>query len=136
MTTSKRKSSKPNAETPSPELATARVHDLVGAAAVALPTELRDIFDEQTYQDIRSDLESCLMTLIIRKPGHIVYVHANLTALDLGPPAEGAASATQAHGAGNATASATTRSSTQQPPAKRTAARTGKSSRRQPKGKA
>lgn len=155
MTIAKRKSSKPNSAPPSPELATVRVHDLVGAAAIAMPAEMHDIFDEETYQDIRNEIESQLMTMIVRRPGHIVYVHANLKALELGTPAESVAPATEAKGSGDAsamtppnndfsakskprtvTASATKRSSTQQPPAKRTAAKAGKSSRRQPRGKA
>jgi len=161
VTTAKRKSSKPNSEPQAPELDTVRIHDLVGAAAIVLPAEMRDIFDDETYQGIRNDIENHLMTMIVRRPGHIVYVHANLMALEPGTPAESAEPATQAKGSGDAsavtapksrmskmgkvaakpkarevTASATARSSTPQSPAKRTAAKAGKSSRRQPKGKA
>ncbi len=166
--TAKRQTSTPNSVPPGSELATARVHDLVGLAAVALPSELRGIFDDKTYQKIRREVEGCLMTVIIREPGHIVYIQAHLTALDVDAPAGSAASATRAHGSGDAsintptkssasttprnavspvskvaakfkprtgTASATKRSSTQQPPAKQTRAKADKSFRRQPQGK-
>ena len=155
MTTANRKSSKPNSEPQAPELATVRIHDLVGAVAIALPAEMRDIFDDETYQGIRNDIESQLMTMIVRRAGHIVYVHGNLTALELGTPAESAASSTEAKRPGDtsamtspnkaaaakskprrANAGATKRPTTQQTPAKRTAAKAGKSSRRHPKGKA
>lgn len=109
--TAKRKSSKPSSAPPGSELATARVHDLVGLAAVALPAELRSIFDDKTYQKIRRDVEGCLMTVIIREPGHIVYVQAHLTALDVDAPAGSAASTPQARGSGHTSINNPTKSS-------------------------
>lgn len=151
----KRKSSKPTVAPQSLELATVRVHDLVGVAAIALPAEMRDIFGEETYQDIRSDINNQLMTMIVRRPGHIVYVHANLKALDLGNRGKSAAPATGANRSGdtsaktpvNHDAGATSKprmvtggvpklSGAQRPPDKGTAAKAGKTSGRQPKGKA
>ena len=54
--------------------AVARVHDLSGIVCLGLSAELRTIFDEEAIQEIVSDLESRVMTVIIRRPGDIAYL--------------------------------------------------------------
>ena len=82
--TIKNKSSKSAPKHQALEPAVARVHDLSGIVCLGLSAELRTIFDEEAIQEIVSDLESRVMTVIIRGPGDIAYLHLQLVTLDLG----------------------------------------------------
>ena len=66
--------------------AAARVHDLSGIVCLGLSAELRTIFDEEAIQEIVSDLESRVMTVIIRRPGDIAYLDLHVVTCDLGGP--------------------------------------------------
>ena len=66
--------------------AVARVHDLSGIVCLGLSAELRTIFDEEAIQEIVSDLESRVMTVIIRRPGDIAYLDLQVVTSDLGGP--------------------------------------------------
>lgn len=66
--------------------AVARVHDLSGTVCLGLSAELRTIFDEDAIQEIVSDLESRVMTVIIRRPGDIAYLELQVVTCDLGDP--------------------------------------------------
>ena len=68
---------------PEQDVATALVHDLVGGAMVALPRELKEIVGDEAFKDILADFANHVMTVIIRRPGHIIYINANLYALEL-----------------------------------------------------
>ena len=68
------------------EAATVRVHDLSGIVCVGLSAELHTIFDDEAYQEIVSALESKEMTVIIRGPSDIAYLHLQLVTRDLGDP--------------------------------------------------
>ena len=82
--TIKNKSSKSVAKHQALKPAAARVHDLSGIVCVGLSAELHTIFDDEAYQEIVSALESKVMTVIIRGPGDIAYLHLQLVTLDLG----------------------------------------------------
>ena len=67
--------------------AAARVHDLSGIVCLGLSAELRTIFDEEAIQEIVSDLESRVMTVIIRRPGDIAYLDLQVVVTrELGDP--------------------------------------------------
>lgn len=66
--------------------AVARVHDLFGVVCLGLSAELRTIFDDEAFQEIVSDLESRVMTVIIRRPGDIAYLDLHVVTCDLGDP--------------------------------------------------
>lgn len=83
---SKNKSSKATPEHQSLKPADVRVHDLSGIVCVGLSAELPNIFDKETIQEIASDLESRVMTVIIRRPGDIAYLHLQVVTRDLGDP--------------------------------------------------
>ena len=68
---------------PEPEVATALVHDLVGGAVIALPVELKEIVGDEAFKDILADFANHVMTVIIRRPGHIIYIDAILNAQEL-----------------------------------------------------
>ena len=80
----KNKSSNSAPERQSSEAATVRVHDLSGIVCIGLSAELHTIFDDEAYQEIVSALESKVMTVIIRGPGDIAYLHLQLVTRDLG----------------------------------------------------
>lgn len=71
------------ATSPDPEVATAIVHDLVGGAVIALPVELKEIVGDEAFKEILADFANHVMTVIIRRPGHIIYINANLYAQEL-----------------------------------------------------
>ena len=86
---SKKSTQKPASESankptsPDPEVATALVHDLVGGAVIALPVELKEIVGDEAFKDILADFANHVMTVIIRRPGHIIYIDAILNAQEL-----------------------------------------------------
>ena len=82
----KNKSSKSVPERQASEAAAFRVHDLSGIVCLGLSAELHTIFDKETIQEIVSALESKVMTVIIRGPGDIAYLHLQLVTRDLGDP--------------------------------------------------
>lgn len=82
----KNKSSKPEPERQATEAVAVRVHDLSGIVCFGLSAELHTIFDKETIQEIVSDLESRTMTIIIRRPGDIAYLHLQVVTRDLGDP--------------------------------------------------
>lgn len=82
----KNKPTKSAPQQPSSEAAPVRVHDLPGMLFVGLTAELRTIFDDEDYREIVSALESKKMTIIIRGPADIAYVHLQLVTRDLGGP--------------------------------------------------
>lgn len=82
----KNKSSKSAPTRHASEPASVRVHDLSGIVCFGLSAELRTIFDEEAIQEIVSDLESRVMTVIIRRPGDIAYLHLQVVTRDLGDP--------------------------------------------------
>ena len=84
--TIKNKSSKSVPKQQALKPAAARVHDLTGIVCLGLSAELRTIFDEEAIQKIVSDLESRVMTVIIRRPGDIAYLDLQVVTCDLGGP--------------------------------------------------
>ena len=82
----KNKSSKSAPERHASKPAAVRVHDLSGIVCVGLSAELHTIFDQETIQEIVSDMESRVMTVIIRRPGDIAYLNLQVVTLDLGGP--------------------------------------------------
>ena len=78
------KPSKSAPERQASEAAAVRVHDLSGIVCVGLSAELHTIFDDEAFQEIVSAMESKVMTVIIRRPGDIAYLHLQLVTLDLG----------------------------------------------------
>ena len=68
---------------PSAVPATVLVHDLIGGAVIALPLELKEIVGDEGFKDILADMANHVMTAVIRRPGHVIYVHAQLMAPDL-----------------------------------------------------
>ena len=82
----KNKPSKSAPERPAFQAAPVRIHDLPGMLFVGLSAELHTIFGDEDYQEIDSALESKVMTIIIRGPGDIAYIHLQLVTRDLGGP--------------------------------------------------
>ena len=82
----KNKPSKSAPERQALEPVNVRVHDLSGIVCVGLSAELHTIFDDEAYQEIVSALESKEMTVIIRGPSDIAYLHLQLVTRDLGDP--------------------------------------------------
>ena len=80
----KNKPSKSAPERQALEPVNVRVHDLSGIVCVGLSAELHTIFGDEDYQESVSALESKEMTVIIRGPGDIVYIHLQLVTRDLG----------------------------------------------------
>jgi len=80
----KNKSSKSAPERQALAPAVVRVHDLSGAVCIELSAKLRSIFDEKAVEEIVSDLESRVMTIIIRRPGDIAYLNFEVVTRDLG----------------------------------------------------
>ena len=66
--------------------AVARVHDLSGIVCLGLSEQLRTIFDQEAIKEIVSDLESRVMTVIIRGPRDIAYLHLQVVTCELGDP--------------------------------------------------
>ena len=62
------------------------MHDLTGMVCIGLSAELRTIFDEEAIQEIVSDLESLVMSVIIRGPRDIAYLHLQVVTCELGDP--------------------------------------------------
>lgn len=71
--------SKPTA----PEPPTATVHDLVGAAMLMLPKELRLVLGEKLLQSNAQDLESRKVLVIVREPGVVAYVHLPIVVMEM-----------------------------------------------------
>ena len=85
--TIKNKSSKSVPKHQAVNPAAARVHDLSGIVCLGLSAELRTIFDEEAIQEIVSDLESRVMTVIIRRPSDIAYLDLQVVVTrELGGP--------------------------------------------------
>ena len=82
----KNKPSKSAPQRQASEAAPVRVHDLSGMLFVGLNADLRAIFDDEDYREIVSALESKEMTIIVRGPSDIAYIHLQLVTRDLGGP--------------------------------------------------
>lgn len=113
------------------EPATVLVHDLIGSAVIALPLELKAIVGDEAFKDLLAELENHVMTVIIRRPGHIIYVDAQFMAPDLSADLK-----TQGPGLDRTSSDegspATNPSGTPKPPSKKA----GKSAGHSPKSKA
>ena len=137
---------KVTSEPTSPAPATASVHDLVGSAAIALPRALREILGDEAYEEILTELGDQLLTMIIRRPEHIVYVYAKLTPLDLDADFKSPAPAHEAGAPGDVSSAAkpaklsapreATDSASKLTQKKKTSTKAGKSGDRQPRGRA
>lgn len=126
--------------------ATVRVHDLVGSAAIALPRALKEILGDEAYQEILTELEDQLLTMIIRRPEHVIYVYAKLTPLDLSADVKSPAPAPEGGVPGNTSSAAkpaevskprsATDSASKLTSTKMTSTKTGKSGSLRPRGNA
>lgn len=127
------------------------VHDLVGTAAIAVPYELKEILGEQAYREILKEFEDQVVVAIIRRPNHIVYLYAQLVALELDPQSKSPATdpnsdaAVEASPSANpaeapkprtVTVSITKRPGTKPTSPKQAPLKTHKSAGRKPRGKA
>jgi len=72
---SKQKPKKQNAAPEAPEKQLVRVHDLIGLTVLNLPQGLREILGEEAYQHCLKDVQEMVLTVILREPGDVVYMH-------------------------------------------------------------
>jgi len=89
-----KKTTKGKQQTPTPPTpatptgpAPAMVHDLVGAAILILPKELRSLIGDQALQTNAQELQDREVVVIVREPGVVAYVHLPIIAMEM----EGAA---------------------------------------------
>lgn len=61
----------------------ATVHDLVGAALLILPKELRDLLGEPLLQSNAQELESQEVLVIVREEGVVAYVHLPIVVMEM-----------------------------------------------------
>ncbi len=114
--------------TPKPDAAAdqsklAQVHDLVGAALLGIPPELKQILGDKKYKKYMQDIEALFAVLIIRVAGHVVYLRSPLMTVPFGDERLQAASFIKDHEAQSEEAA---------PPAAKAPTRSG----RKPRGKA
>lgn len=58
-----------------PEKQLVRVHDLIGLTVLNLPQGLREILGEEAYKNCLKDVQEMILTVILREPGDVVYMH-------------------------------------------------------------
>lgn len=59
------------------------VHDLVGAAFLILPRELRALIGDQALQANSQDLQDREVLVIVREPGVVAYAHLPIIAMEM-----------------------------------------------------
>src|SRR3990167_6054761 len=83
-TASKAPSAPPTASTSEPSVPTsAMVHDLVGAAFIILPRELRALIGDQALQANAQELQEREVLVIVREPGVVAYAHLPIIAMEM-----------------------------------------------------
>lgn len=70
-----RKPKKKNAAPEAPEKQLVRLHDLIGLTVLNLPQGLREILGEEAYKNCLKDVQEMVLTVILREPGDVVYMH-------------------------------------------------------------
>lgn len=78
-----KKQSNFRAPSQSTEPATATVHDLVGAALLILPKELRNLLGDPLLQSNAQELESQEVLVIVREEGVVAYVHLPIVVMEM-----------------------------------------------------
>lgn len=79
----KKRVSAKSAETKKETINTAQVHDLVGAAMLILPKEIKDLLGKDLLQSNALEVELSEVLLIVREPGVVVYVHLPMIAMEM-----------------------------------------------------
>lgn len=75
--------SRSKATTRPSETDTAVVHDLVGAALLILPKELRNLIGDPLLQSNAQELQSQEVLVIVREKGVVAYVHLPIVVMEM-----------------------------------------------------
>lgn len=59
------------------------VHDVVGAAFIILPRELRALIGDQALQANAQELQDREVLVIVREPGVVAYAHLPIIAMEM-----------------------------------------------------
>ena len=78
-------STEPDAMPETGESSLARIHDLTSLCVISVPSELRAILGDEAYERNVRELEQYLITLIVREPHDVVYIHIPVLALEARP---------------------------------------------------